>query len=64
MKTAMKIGLTPCFISLHVLRVGWQKRDIGRFILPLKTIVNLHVSVKNVLVNGLDDYALFLRSVS
>ena len=30
----------------------------------LKTIVNLNVSVKNVLVNGYDDYALFLRSLS
>lgn len=61
MKAAMKIGLTPCFISLHVLPVARQKRDIGRFILRLKTIVNLRVSVKNLLDNGLDDYALFLQ---
>lgn len=46
------------------LELTGKKRDIGRFISRLKTIVKLHISVKNVLDNGLVDYALFSSLLS
>lgn len=46
------------------LELTGKKRDIGRFISRLKTIVKLRISVKNVLDNGLVDYALFSSLLS